>query len=88
LERGERQRPQFEAVRSLSTALDLTGNARDALIASARKPVTAKPGEELNAPPLPLTTLVGRVEDVTTLRQWLTDSTIRLDQPCPTPCPR
>ena len=78
LERGERQRPQFETVRSLSTALDLTGSARDALIASARKPIKAKPGEELSAPLLPLTTLVGRADDVTTLRQWLTDSTPRL----------
>jgi len=78
LERGERQRPQFETVRSLSMALDLTGTARDALIASARKSVKAKPGEELNAPPLPLTALVGRAEDVVVLRQWLTDSTIRL----------
>src|ERR1051325_10528873 len=63
LERGERQRPQFETVRSLSTALDLTGTARDSLLASARKSVKANSGDERGAPPLPLTTLVGRADD-------------------------
>ena len=38
LERGERRRPQVETVRALSSALDLTGAARDALVASARPP--------------------------------------------------
>ena len=36
LERGERRRPHVETVRALSAALDLTGAARDALLASAR----------------------------------------------------
>ena len=34
LERGERRRPQFETVRSLSTALDLSEPSRNALLAS------------------------------------------------------
>ena len=37
LERGERRRPHVETVRALSAALDLTGVARDALLASARR---------------------------------------------------
>src|SRR6185503_9408701 len=41
LERGERRRPHVETVRSLSAALDLTGSARDALVASSRTPLRA-----------------------------------------------
>src|SRR5206468_2645370 len=41
LERGERRRAHVETVRALSAALDLTGPARDALMASARAPVHA-----------------------------------------------
>ena len=37
LERGERQRPQFETVRSLSMALDLTGNLIDLTLDAAAK---------------------------------------------------
>ena len=39
-ERGERRRPHVETVRALSAALDLSGPARDALMASARAPAT------------------------------------------------
>ena len=80
LERGERRRPQFETVRSLSTALDLTGPVRDALLASARTPLEASAVNELSSAPLPvpLTNLVGRDDDVATLRQWLTDPAARL----------
>ena len=35
LERGERRRPHVETVRALSAAFDLTGAARDRLLASA-----------------------------------------------------
>ena len=69
LERGERRRPQVETVRALSAALDLTGTARDALLASARAPTRAAALEELNrfSPPLPLTALLGRDADFRTL---------------------
>jgi len=36
LERGERRRPHVETARALSAALDLTGQARDAFLGSAR----------------------------------------------------
>jgi predicted ATPase/DNA-binding XRE family transcriptional regulator len=80
LERGERRRPHFETVRALSAALDLTGVARDALLASARasghdKSVDEPGGESL---PLALTVLLGREGDLQTLRQWLADPAARL----------
>ena len=80
LERGERRRPQFDTVRSLSSALELSESLRDALLASARSPTRATSADELRglALPLPLTNLVGREADVTTLRQWLTDPAARL----------
>jgi predicted ATPase/DNA-binding XRE family transcriptional regulator len=80
LERGERRRPQFDTVRSLSSALELPAPVRDALLASARLPGSAPAANEPAGPsmPLPLTTLVGREDDVATLRQWLTEPDVRL----------
>jgi predicted ATPase/DNA-binding XRE family transcriptional regulator len=80
LERGERRRPHVETVRALSAALDLSAATRDALLASARAPAhnaTADVPSGLSLP-LPLTILLGRDDDVATLRQWLTDPTARL----------
>ena len=80
LERGERRRPHVETVRALSAALDLTGEARDALGRSARPPAHAAAADELASVslPLPLTSLVGRDTEVQTLRQWLADPAARL----------
>ena len=80
LERGERRRPHVETVRSLSAALDLTGETRDALLGSARAPAQSAAVDELSDTSLPvvLTALVGRDGDLETLRRWLTDSTARL----------
>ena len=54
LERGERRRPHVETVRALSAALDLTGAARDALLASARAPAHVAAVDELSGVSLPL----------------------------------
>ena len=80
LERGERRRPHIETVRALSAALDLSGPARDALLASARAPVHQTAVDELSctALPLALTTLLGREAELRTVRGWLADSTARL----------
>jgi predicted ATPase/DNA-binding XRE family transcriptional regulator len=80
LERGERRRPHVETVRALCAALDLTGPARDALLASARAPARTTAVDELSGGslPLPLTVLLGREADVQTLRQWLADPAARL----------
>ena len=80
LERGERRRPHVETVRALSAALDLTGPARDALLAISRAPVHNPAVDELSGVslPLPLTVLLGRETDVTTLRHWLADPAARL----------
>jgi predicted ATPase/DNA-binding XRE family transcriptional regulator len=80
LERGERRRPHLETVRALSAALDLNGDARDALIASARAPTHNAAADELSGAwlPLALTALLGREADVHTLRQWLGDPAARL----------
>src|SRR5215510_5648972 len=75
LERGERRRPHVETVRALSAALDLTGAARDALVASARAPVHTPAVDELRevSLPLPITALVGRDQDLQKLWRWLAD---------------
>src|SRR5262245_61312578 len=80
LERGERRRPHVETVRALSAALDLTGAARDRLFSSARAPAHDAAADELSRTPLPvpLTSLVGRDDDLHTLQGWLTDRAVRL----------
>jgi predicted ATPase/DNA-binding XRE family transcriptional regulator len=80
LERGERRRPQFETVRSLCSALDLTAPTRDALLASARPTTHTATGDEPGRGWLPLapTALVGRDAELETLRRWIRDPTARL----------
>jgi transcriptional regulator with XRE-family HTH domain len=80
LERGERRRPHVETVRALSAALDLSGPARDALLASARAPAHASAIDELChvSLPVPLTALLGRDSDVTALRDLMADPAARL----------
>ena len=80
LERGERRRPHVETVRALSAALDLSGPARDALMASARAPDHATAVDELShvSLPVPLTALLGRDTDVRALRDLLADPAARL----------
>src|SRR6186997_1861715 len=80
LERGERRRPHPETVRALAAALDLTGAARDALVASARTAAHKPPGAEPAAAgvPVPLTSLLGRETEIETLRRWLADPAQRL----------
>jgi len=80
LERGQRRRPHVETVRALSAALDLPGETRDVLLATARASADNSPrdGSSHAALPLALTPLLGRDADVRTLRHWLTDPTARL----------
>jgi predicted ATPase/DNA-binding XRE family transcriptional regulator len=80
LERGERRRPHVETVRALSAALDLTGAARDALVASARGPAHATAVDELSAVamPLPATALLGRETDVQILQRWIAEPAARV----------
>ncbi len=80
LERGERRRPHVETVRALSSALDLPGTARDALLGCARAPVRHTAVDELSSASLPfaLTALLGRDAEMQTLSGWLDDPTARL----------
>ena len=80
LERGQRRRPHVETVRALSAALDLTGQTRDLLFASARAPAMAGAVDELRGASLPhaLTPLRGRERDVRTLHEWLASPDVRL----------
>jgi predicted ATPase/DNA-binding XRE family transcriptional regulator len=80
LERGERRRPHLETVRALSAALDLKGEARDALVASAREPAHDVAVDKLSEAslPVPLTRLLGRERDLEVLQQWLADPAARL----------
>ena len=80
LERGQRRRPQAETVRALSSALDLTGAARDAFVETARAPSAAMVVDELIGAslPLPPTTLLGRDADLQSLKNSFADSSTRL----------
>jgi predicted ATPase/DNA-binding XRE family transcriptional regulator len=80
LERGRRRRPHTDTIRALSAALDLSGAARDALITSARAAAQEAAAERRRdvSLPSPLTSLLGRDDDVATLRLWLADPTARL----------
>ena len=80
LERGERRRPRVETVRALSSALDLTGTTRDALLESARAAAPTAPVGQPRDVSLPqaLTTLLGRDADMQALRIWFADPTARL----------
>ena len=84
IERGERRRPHVETVRALSSALDLTGATRDALVRSARTaadtPAQIASVDEFSGASLPVapTILIGREAEVQTLRQWLADRRSRL----------
>jgi predicted ATPase/DNA-binding XRE family transcriptional regulator len=80
LERGERRRPHVETMRALSAALDLTGAIRDAFLESARTPPQATAVDELTSVslPVPMTVLLGREDDLQTLRRWLADPAARL----------
>jgi predicted ATPase/DNA-binding XRE family transcriptional regulator len=80
LERGQRRRPHPDTIRALSSALDLNGETRAALIASTRlsEPDAAiEPLRETSLPVAP-TSLIGRDDDLATLRQWLADPAARL----------
>jgi predicted ATPase/DNA-binding XRE family transcriptional regulator len=78
LERGERRRPQVETVRALCAALDLTGAARDELLATARAPAADADALKNTPPPLPITALLGRENDLDVLWRWLSDPATRL----------
>lgn len=80
LERGERRRPHVDTVRVLCAALDLTGETRDAFVASARAPAHNAGIEQLRGIALPaaLTVILGRDADLQTLRGWLADPAVRL----------
>jgi predicted ATPase/DNA-binding XRE family transcriptional regulator len=78
LERGARRQPHVETVRALAAALDVTGEIRDTLIRSARAAATQVSPQRHVSLPLAVTALLGRENEMQTLRQWLADPTIRL----------
>src|SRR5262245_35797309 len=80
LERGERRRPHADTVRALSAALDLSGATLQTFLGSARAPAHTTVSDELSAAslPLPLTALVGRDTEMSTLGEWLADPALRL----------
>ena len=80
LERGQRRRPHLDTVRALSGALDLNGDAREALFESARAAAGDTVVDELIDTVLPVspTDLIGRDEEIHTLQGWLGQASIRL----------
>ncbi|MFD4511557.1 helix-turn-helix domain-containing protein [Streptomyces sp. NPDC058457] len=75
MEAGRVRRPRHETVRLVADALRLTGRARSAFEASARRQV---PAEEPTAPPAPRTAIVGRERETATLARCLTGDGDRL----------
>jgi len=82
LERGVRRAPHLTTIRVLADALELGPEERQALLAAARPgtaPETADASPCSYAPlPLPLTSLLGREREVTTLVSLLQAGDIRL----------
>lgn len=80
LERGARRRPHLDTVRALSAALDLDQDVRASLIASARGHAHDAASDELSrvALPVPPTALIGREDEVRSLRLSLEDAGTRL----------
>jgi predicted ATPase/DNA-binding XRE family transcriptional regulator len=83
LERGARQVPRLETVRTLADALALSDADRTALLATARPALlgvdaSEPPPSTLIALPVPLTRLIGRETEVMTLRAALQDADTRL----------
>src|SRR5262245_10617273 len=79
LERGQRRRPHLDTIRALSSALDLDGATRAALIERSR-PAHDAAVEQLRdiSLPAPPTPLIGRDNDVETLQARLTNPAVRL----------
>ena len=83
LERGLRQAPRLETVRMLAEALALGEDDRAALLTAARPALlrdrpTTLPAPALTALPTPLTRLIGRETELTTLLAALQDGDVRL----------
>ena len=83
LERGVRTIPRRDTLRLLIEALGLAGAEQDALVATAKRPVTPPrryPAYDRGAPdlPVPLTPLVGRAGEVTAVCALLRRDDVRL----------
>jgi predicted ATPase/transcriptional regulator with XRE-family HTH domain len=82
LERGVHALPRKDTLRLLLDALALAPADRAALAAAARRPATSRarqtPADPRPGLPLPLTSLVGREQDIVTAASLLTGPAIRL----------
>ncbi len=82
LERGERQRPYPHTVQRLANALHLTEGERRDFRAAARgqEPSRLTPEAPASPPnlPLPLTSLIGRTDDLDTVLNLLASDAVRL----------
>src|SRR4051812_3666088 len=82
LERGARGLPRKDTLQLLLDALDLTGADRAALIAAAQRPhrpaALRARGNRHSGLPVPLTSLIGREQEIGTVSALLADPTIRL----------
>jgi transcriptional regulator with XRE-family HTH domain len=80
LERTARSHPYRETVRALADALGLAGGERSAFLLAAKRPIRrgkARRGS-FTTLPVPLTPLIGRHEERTSVRQLLQDDAVRL----------
>ncbi len=81
LERGRRASPYYDTVRLLADALELDAEDRAILLAAARANAQSPRHTPVEAPgnlPAPLTSLIGRTDDIRTVCQLLSQPDVRL----------
>lgn len=77
LERGVRRKPHKATIGLLADALDLPDDEREQLHQSARRQVVS-PAVVTSNLPVPMTSFVGRRQELDGLRGWLLDERVRL----------
>ena len=79
LERGERRRPHRYTVQRLAEALGIEGRNLTSFEAASRRPVARQASPEPSRPlPAPITSLVGREEEIASVTRLLRQKDVRL----------
>ena len=82
LERGARGVPRKDTLQLLLRALDLSTAEKSVLVAAARRPTPSRVGEQRSdqhaTPPVPLTPLIGREEEIGVITGLIVETGVRL----------